>query len=111
MITMERTDAEELSKDAKRIFRTLIRYSVFLDRGLSFSREEIGLVQKFTLHKKFTPALMTTYREREHLRLSTDRLENFILHPDEFREKLFTGKIEDKRQLKLFDFIGVDKDE
>ena len=111
MITMERTDAEELSKDAKRIFRTLIRYSVFLDRGLSFSREEIGLVQKFTLHKKFTPALMTTYREREHLRLSTDRLENFILRPDEFREKLFTGKIEDKRQLKLFDFIGVDKDE
>lgn len=111
MITIERTDAEELSEDAKEIFRTLIRYSVFLDRGLSFSREEIGLVQKFTLHKKFIPALMTTYREREHLRLSKDRLENFILHPDEFRKGLLTGKIEDKHQLKLFDFIGGDRDE
>ena len=54
---------------------------------------------------------MTTYREREHLRLSKDRLENFILHPDEFRKGLLTGKIEDKHQLKLFDFIGGDRDE
>jgi len=104
MITIERSDAEELSEDAKKIFRTLIRYSVFLDRGLCFSREEIGLVQKITLHKKFTPVLMTTYREREHLRLSKNRLESFILHPDEFRQELVTGRIKDKHQLKLFDF-------
>ena len=104
MITIERSDAKELSEDAKKIFRTLIRYSVFLDRGLCFSREEIGLVQKITLHKKFTPVLMTTYREREHLRLSKDRLERFILHPDEFRQELVTRRIKDKHQLELFDF-------
>jgi serine/threonine protein kinase len=102
MISIERTDAKKLQEDAESIFITLIRYSIFLDRGLSFSREEIGLVQKFTLHKKFTPALMTTYREREHLRLSKDRLENFILHPDEFRENIFNVKNKDKNQLKLF---------
>jgi serine/threonine protein kinase len=101
MITIERRDAKELSEDAKKIFRTLIRYSVFIDRGLSFSREEIGLVQKITLHKKFTPALMTTYREREHLKLSKDKLEKFILYPDEFRQEL---RVEDGHQLKLFDF-------
>ena len=111
MITIERTDDKELSKEAKKIFRTLIRYSVFLDIGLSFSREKIGLVQKITVHKKFTPALMTTYREREHLRLSKDRLEEFILHPDKFRRELVTGKIKDKGQLKLFDFTEGDKNE
>lgn len=111
MITIERSDAEELSEVAKKIFKTLIRYSILLDRGVSFSREEIGLVQKITLHKKFTPALMTTYREREHLRLSKNRLEKFILHPDEFREKFITGRIEDKHQLKLFDFIEGDGNE
>lgn len=112
MITIERTDAEELSKKAKKMFRTLIRYSVFLDRGLSFSREEIGLVPKITLHKKFTPALMTTYREREHLRLSKDRLEKFILHPDEFRRELVTTwKKSDKHQLEIFDFLEGEKNE
>ncbi|CAD6490971.1 MAG: hypothetical protein EMLJLAPB_00059 [Candidatus Argoarchaeum ethanivorans] len=111
MITIERIDAKEISEDAKKIFRTLIRYSVFLDRGLCFSREEIGLVQKITLHKKFTPALMTTYREREHLRLSKDRLEKFILHPDEFRQELITGKKIDKHQLEIFDFLEGDRNE
>jgi len=111
MLTIERTDNKELSEDAKEILRTAIRYSVFLDRGFSFARERIGLVQKITMHKKFTPALMTTYREREHLRLSKDRLEEFILHPDKFREKLLAGKIEDKHQLKLFDFLEGDKNE
>ncbi|MHA1749833.1 MAG: ORC-CDC6 family AAA ATPase, partial [Promethearchaeota archaeon] len=109
VITIERTDVRELSENAEKILRTLIRYSVFLDRGLSFSREQIGLVEKLTLHKKFTPALMTTYREREHLRLSKNRLEKFILKPDEFREELLTGRVPDKHQLELFDFPEGDK--
>lgn len=101
VITIEKTDSEELKKKAKEIFRALIRYSVFLDRGLSFSWEEIGLVQKITLHKKFTPALLTTYREREHLRISTRKLEHFILNPDEFRQEYLGGKFMDKKQLDL----------
>jgi len=104
IITIERTDNEELSDDAEKILRALIRYSVFLDSGLSFSRDEIGLVQKFSLHKKFTPALMTTYREREHIRLSTERLEKFLLYPDKLREEILLKKIFDGYQLKLIDF-------
>ena len=104
VITIERRDSKELSEEAKERLRKLIRYSVFIDRGLSFSREEIGLVQKFTLHKKFTPALMTTYREREHLRLSKEQLERLLLQPDEFKKELLnkSSEISEERQLRLF---------
>ncbi len=104
VITIERRDSKKLSEKAKERLRKLIRYSIFIDRGLSFSREQIGLVQKFTLHKKFTPALMITYREREHLRLSKEQLEKFLLQPDEFKEELLNkgAEISDEYQLKLF---------
>jgi len=104
VITIERRDSKKLSEKARERLRKLIRYSVFIDRGLSFSREEIGLVQKFTLHKKFTPALMTTYREREHLRLSKEQLERLLLQPDEFKKELLNkgAEISDEYQLKLF---------
>lgn len=88
VIAVERKDNKKISDRAEDLLRKLIRHSVFLDRGLSFSREQIGLVQKFTMHKKFAPALMISYREREHLRLSKDQLEDFLLKPDEFREKV-----------------------
>ncbi len=103
VITIERRDSKELSEEAKERLRKLIRYSVFIDRGLSFSREQIGLVQKFTLHKKFTPALMTTYREREHLRLSKEQLERLLLQPDEFKKELLNkgARISYERQLRL----------
>jgi hypothetical protein len=104
VITIERGDSKKFSEKAGERLRKLIRYSIFIDRGLSFSREQIGLVQKFTLHKKFTPALLITYREREHLRLSKDRLEKFLLHPDEFKEELLNkgSEISDEYQLRLF---------
>lgn len=105
VITLERRDFKELSDVAKERLRKLIRHSVFIDRGLSFSREQIGLAQKFTLHKKFTPALMTTYREREHLRLSNDQLEKLLLQPDEFKKELLSrgAEVAGEYQLKLFE--------
>jgi len=104
MITIERRDAERLSDKAKNLLGKLIRHSIFLDKGFSFSREQMGLVQKFTLHKKYTPKLKTTFREREHLRLSKDQLEKFLLNPDEFRKELLKKDIEDDSQPTLFDF-------
>ena len=106
-ITIERTDFKDLTEKSQKILSALIRYSVFLDRGLCFSRDDIGLVQKFTIHKKFTPALMTTYRDREHVRLSTERMEKFLLNPDELREEILSGKFIDEYQLKLIDFHDV----
>ncbi|MBZ9577998.1 protein kinase [Patescibacteria group bacterium] len=111
VITIERRDNKELSVKAEDLLRKLIRHSVFIDRGHSFSREQIGRVEKFTLHRKYTPELKTTYREREHLRLSKDRLEEFLLRPDQFREKFFKKGKEDKYQLKFFDFEEGDKNE
>jgi len=100
-----------LSDSAEEMVSMLIRHSVFIDRGLSFSREQIGLVQKFTLHKKYTPALMTTWREREHLRLSKDELEEFLLNPDQFRDRILKKDERDKYQLKLWDFERGEENE
>lgn len=111
VISIERRDNKKLSDEGEDLLRKLIRHSVFIDRGHSFSREQIGRVEKFTLHRKYTPELKTTYREREHLRLSKDQLEEFLLRPDQFREKLLKTKKsregkygEGKYQLDLFDF-------
>lgn len=84
MITIVRRDSQPLNKEAEQLLGKLIRHSVFLDKGFSFSRDQIGLVQKFTLNKKYAPKLRTTFREREHLRLSKNELEEFLLNPDRF---------------------------
>ncbi len=109
VITIERRDNKKLSDKAEDFLRKLIRHSVFIDRGHSFSREQIGRVEKFTLHRKYTPELKTTYREREHLRLSSDRLEKFLLQPDQFRKEVLKGGEQAEYQLNFFDFKKSDK--
>ena len=119
LIAIERRDNKKISENAADLLRKLIRHSVFLDKDLSFSREQIGLVQKFVLHRKYTPVLRTTYREREHLRLNNKQLEEFLVHPDKFTEEFLHRSKEislertrdeeaDKTQSKLFGFKGVD---
>lgn len=115
VIAIERRDNDKLSDEASDLLRKLIRHSVFLERGFSFSREQIGLVQKFVLHKKYTPALKTTFREREHLRLDSKQLEQFLLSPDQFTAQIL-DKIDkeiatEKYQSKLIDFTGKELNE
>ncbi|MCK4352234.1 protein kinase [candidate division WOR-3 bacterium] len=111
MITIERKDSEKLSGNAEKLLGKLIRHSVFLDKGFSFSREQMGLVQKFTLHKKYTPKLRTTFREREHLRLIKKQLEEFLTEPDRFRKRLIEKGIKDDSQPMLFDFKRGNKND
>jgi len=111
LIAIERRDNKRISDEASDLLRKLIRHSVFIDRGLSFSREQIGLVQKFVLHRKYTPALKTTYREREHLRLGNMQLEQFLLHPDQFQKGFLRKFREAPSQSRLFDFEKVDSNE
>jgi serine/threonine protein kinase len=108
MITIERRDAEQLQEIAEKLLGKLIRHSVFLDKGFSFSREQMGVVQKFTLHKKYAPKLKTTFREREHMKLSKNELEKFLLEPDDFRKDflskdIFKYIIKDDSQLTLLE--------
>jgi serine/threonine protein kinase len=111
LIAIERRDDKAISDRAADLLRKLIRHSVFIDRGLSFSREQIGLVQKFVLHRKYTPALKTTYREREHLRLGHKQLEQFLLNPDQFKEEFLRKFREAPSQTRLFDFEEADGNE
>ena len=102
VITIERRDSVKLNKKAENLLSKLIRHSVFLNKGFSFSREQMGLVEKFTLHKKYTPKLKTTYREREHLRLDHKSLEKLLTNPDKYRDELLSKNAFDENQLKLF---------
>lgn len=98
-IAIERRDNKALNSEAEIILRLLLRHSIFTDTGLSFSRNQIGLVQKFILHRKYCPALRITYREREHFRLSADEMELLLLKPERFFQTL---KSRDEKQLDLF---------
>lgn len=106
VITIERCDNDKLDEKAEEILRVLLRHSIFTDIGLTFSWTQIGLVQKFTLHKRFCPALRITFREREHLRLSKDKLELLLLRPDEFAKEgtefLQRANNDKVKQLRLF---------
>lgn len=85
-ITIERMDFFELEKETQNILRGLLRHSIFVDEGLTFALSQIGLVPKFTLHKRFCPALGITYREREHVRLYKKQLDTLLCNPDRFLE-------------------------
>ena len=101
VITIERKDQLQLKDECEELLGKLIRHSVFLDKGFSFSRQQMGQVQKFTLHKKYTPHLETTFREREHLRLYRDQLEMFLQEPDKFRVYILKKGGYDENQLSL----------
>jgi len=105
VIAIERRDNKKLDTKSEEMLRVLLRHSIFTDTGLSFSRTHIGLVQKFTLHKRFCPTLRISFREREHLRLSKEQLEQLLLKPDEFAKegtKFLREENNNEKQLELF---------
>ncbi|MGE0269282.1 MAG: hypothetical protein AB7S78_12600 [Candidatus Omnitrophota bacterium] len=86
-ISFERLDGDSLSAEAKLILDGLIQWGLVLDEGVTFSRAQIGLSRRYDLNKIFAPAFGITYRVRNHIYLSTDRLEELLLKPTKFIER------------------------
>jgi hypothetical protein len=100
-ISVDRNDRNKLDSQAVLVLEELIKYGLLLDEGVTFSRAQFGLAQRFDMNKIFAPAFRTTYRVRNHIYLSGDRFEQLLMRPDRFvawhRTKLL--KIRAKRSV------------
>ncbi len=112
-ISVERLDRSAIRPDAEDVLLALINDSLLMDEGITFSRAQFGLTQRYDLNKIFAPAFQTTYRVRNHIYLSAAKFEELLLSPDVFvgrhRQKL-RQLAEDKtsqRQHRLFE-LGND---
>lgn len=83
-ISIERLDTSELDARAELLLQDLIKYGLFLDEGVTFSRAQFGLSQRYDLNKIFAPAFQTTYRVRNHIYLGRDRFNELLLTPHAF---------------------------
>jgi serine/threonine protein kinase len=83
-ISIERLDGLPLAKDAKKLLNELIKFGLLLNEGLTFSRAQFGLQDRYDLNKVFSPAFRITYRVRNHIYLSKSKLNNLFISPDKF---------------------------
>lgn len=83
-ISVERLDRSAMEPEAREVLHELLKYGLLLDEGVTFSRAQFGLSQRYDLNKIFVPAFQITYRVRNHVYLSAKRMEQLLLHPDNF---------------------------
>lgn len=113
-ISMERLDLEVLDEKAVQVLKYLIVYDVLIIAGITFSRAQIGLSERYDLNKIYAPGFQITYRVRNHLYLSKNKFEELLLEPGKFvrntrsrLDDLVVSKqnVEPKNliQMKLFD--------
>ena len=83
-ITLERLDLKPISKEAAQVLKYLSVYDVLMTKGITFSRAQVGLSERYDLNKIYAPCFQTTYRVRNHLYLSKYKFEELLLKPGEF---------------------------
>jgi hypothetical protein len=83
-ISFERLDLKPLNEKAAELLKYLIVYDVLIIQGITFSRAQVGLSERYDLNKIYTPCFQTTYRVRNHLYLSKHKFEELVLEPTEF---------------------------
>ena len=83
-ISLERLDRGRLPEGAQEILDELVKYGLLLDEGITFSRAQFGLLQRYDMNKIFAPAFQTTYRVRNHIYVSRERFVELLLKPDRF---------------------------
>jgi len=86
-ISVERLDRRKLSADSKAILDWLVKYGLLLSEGITFSRAQIGLSQRYDMNKIFAPAFQTTYRVRNHIYVGYSRFETLLTKPDVFLQR------------------------
>lgn len=86
-ITLERLDLKPIDERAAQVLKYLAVYDVLMTQGITFSRAQVGLSERYDLNKIYAPSFQTTYRVRNHLYLSKDKFEDLLLKPDEFVKK------------------------
>jgi hypothetical protein len=83
-ITLEKLDLKPLGERAAEVLKYLVVYDVLMITGITFSRAQVGLSERYDLNKIYAPCFQTTYRVRNHLYLSKDKFEKLLLEPGDF---------------------------
>lgn len=87
-ISLERLDLKPLSKKAAELLKYLAVHDVLVIEGITFSRAQVGLSERYDLNKIYAPCFQTTYRVRNHLYLSRNRFEQLLLQPGQFVKRV-----------------------
>ena len=85
MIRIEIEGYKKLRDEAQELYENLLKFSIFIDAGEGYPRREV-LTTRLFFRRIFAPAFQMSYRERECLRLSPERFEEFLLNPIEFKK-------------------------
>ncbi len=91
-ISIERLELDKLNKLAKKVLFELMKNDFLVAEGITFSRAQFGLSNRYDMNKIFAPAFQTTYRVRNHIYLSKKRFEELLLFSDIFVRK-FRNKL------------------
>lgn len=86
-LAIERNDTNVLRPEAQRVLELLVRYGVFDDSALTVARDDKQKKPAYVLNRILCPAFQISFRRDQHLRLSSERLEMFLLTPDRFAKR------------------------
>jgi len=112
-LALERNDMLELGIEAQYVLDKLVTYGVLDDSKSYFARDDRARKPIYVLNRIYCPAFSIGYRRDDHLRLSKNRFEQLLLHPQVFLQEGTRRLREDSRtQIELFGYnFGAGEDE
>jgi hypothetical protein len=86
-LAIERNDTSLLRSEAQAVLNLLVRYGIFDDSGLNVAFDDGQKKPVYVFNRVFCPAFGISFRRDAHLRLSSGKLEQFLLDPAAFVER------------------------
>ena len=108
-LAIERNDTNVLRPEAQGVLELLVRYGIFDDSALTVALDDKQKKPVYVLNRIFCPAFQISFRRDQHLRLSSERLEMFLLKPERFA-KQGTGFLRDLSEGRLWNDDDGDGD-
>jgi hypothetical protein len=86
-LAVERNDTSLLRPEAQEVLQLLVRYGIFDDSGLNVAFDDGQKKPVYVFNRVFCPAFGISFRRDAHLRLSTRKLEMYLLEPANFAKR------------------------
>jgi hypothetical protein len=86
-LAIERNDQLPLPHDAEDFLKYLIRYAILDDTKQAFARDDMKRKPIYIFNRIYCPAFSISFRRDQHVRLSIDKLVQFLLSPEKFVKK------------------------
>lgn len=83
-LAIERNDSSALAPNAQAFLHALIRFAILDDSKLEASRDDQIKKPIYILNRIFCPAFGISFRRDQHLRVSREKFERFLLQPNIF---------------------------